>query len=149
MFSIFFVFPFSSFFHILFLFLFFFFFQSSEPTPKPETKRRTVPTVKITISFCENSIFWVSVDRGERRSGKAHLRVTARPWLNAPAIPLFLVEQKVSSFVFFSCLSFKHISLLALVSEFNCRCFLRGRCSMEMWCPDEIGRDTILFVCIK
>ena len=30
--------------------------------------------------------------------------------------------------------------LLALVSEFNC--FLRSRCSMEMWCPDDIGRDS-------
>ena len=27
-----------------------------------------------------------------------------------------------------------------LVSEFNC--FLRSRCSMEMWCPDDIGRDS-------
>ena len=30
--------------------------------------------------------------------------------------------------------------LLALVSEFNC--FLRGRCSIEMWCPDDVGRDS-------
>ena len=30
--------------------------------------------------------------------------------------------------------------MLALVSEFNC--FLRSRCSMEMWCPDDIGRDS-------
>ena len=30
--------------------------------------------------------------------------------------------------------------LLALVSEFNC--FLRSRCSMEVWCPDDIGRDS-------
>ena len=30
--------------------------------------------------------------------------------------------------------------LLALVSEF--KCFLRSRCSMEMWCPDDIGRDS-------
>ena len=30
--------------------------------------------------------------------------------------------------------------LLAIVSEFNC--FLRSRCSMEMWCPDDIGRDS-------
>ena len=27
-----------------------------------------------------------------------------------------------------------------LASEFNC--FLRCRCSMEMWCPDDIGRDS-------
>ena len=30
--------------------------------------------------------------------------------------------------------------MLALVSELNC--FLRSRCSMEMWCPDNIGRDS-------
>ena len=47
-------------------------------------------------------------------------------------------EEKVSSF--FSCISFKYILLLALVSEFNC--FLRSPCSMEMWCPDDIGRDS-------
>ena len=29
--------------------------------------------------------------------------------------------------------------MLALVSEFNC--FLRSRCSTEMWCPHDIGRD--------
>ena len=48
-------------------------------------------------------------------------------------------EEKVSSFLF-SCNSFKYFLLLALVSEFNC--FLRSRCSMEMWCPDDIGRDS-------
>ena len=35
-------------------------------------------------------------------------------------------EEKVSSFLF-SCVSFKHSLLLALVSEFNC--FLRSRCA--------------------
>ena len=39
-----------------------------------------------------------------------------------------------------------HISLLAFVSEFNKRCFLRGRSSMEMWCPDDIGRDSCVWV---
>ena len=48
-------------------------------------------------------------------------------------------EEKVSSFLF-SCISFKYFLLLALVSEFNY--FLRSRCSMEMWCPDDIGRDS-------
>ena len=33
-------------------------------------------------------------------------------------------------------------SFLAFVSGFNKRCFLRSRCSMEMWCPDDIGRDS-------
>ena len=48
-------------------------------------------------------------------------------------------EEKVYSFLF-SCISFKYFLLLALVSEFNC--FLRSRCSMEMWCPNDIGRDS-------
>ena len=47
-------------------------------------------------------------------------------------------EEKVSSFLF-SCISFKYFLLLALVPEFNC--FLRSRCSMEMWCPDDKRRD--------
>ena len=51
----------------------------------------------------------------------------------------FLPKKKVSSFLF-SCISFKYVLLLALVSEFNC--FLRSRCSMEMWCPDDMGRDS-------
>ena len=42
------------------------------------------------------------------------------------------LKKKVSSLFF--CLSFKKFSLLALVPKFICRCFLRGRCSMEMWC---------------
>ena len=41
--------------------------------------------------------------------------------------------------VLFSGISFKYVLMLALVSELNC--FLRSRCSMEMWCPDDIGRD--------
>ena len=31
-------------------------------------------------------------------------------------------------------------SLVALVSEFNCRCFASSRCSMEMWCLYDKGR---------
>ena len=40
--------------------------------------------------------------------------------------------HKVSSFLF-SCISFKYVL-------FNC--FLRSRCSMEMWCPDDKERDS-------
>ena len=47
-------------------------------------------------------------------------------------------EEKCLLFFFLVFLS-KYVLLLALVSEFNC--FLRSRCSMEMWCPDDIGRD--------
>ena len=44
-------------------FLFFHFSELSEQTPKPEQNRRTVPIVKMTISFFENFEFWASVDR--------------------------------------------------------------------------------------
>ena len=51
---------------------------------------------------------------------------------------LIFSEEKVCSFLF-SCISFKYFLLLALESEFYC--FLRSRCSMEMWCPDDTGWD--------
>ena len=51
----------------------------------------------------------------------------------------FFLKKKVSSFLF-SCISFKYVLLLASVSEFYC--FLRSRCSMEMWCLDDTGRDS-------
>ena len=44
------------------------------------------------------------------------------------------------SFFFFLVFLSNIFFLLALVSEFNR--FLRSRCSMEMWCPDDIGRDS-------
>ena len=48
-------------------------------------------------------------------------------------------EEK--SFFFFLLYFFENVFLLlAFVSEFNC--FLRSRCSMEMWSPDDIGRDS-------
>ena len=48
----------------------------------------------------------------------------------------FIFPKK--KFLFY--ISFKYFLLLALVSEFNC--FVRSRCSMEMWCPGDIGRDS-------
>ena len=45
----------------------------------------------------------------------------------------FLFKKKF----FFICFSF-----VAFVSGFNKRCFLRSRSSMEMWCLDDIGRDS-------
>ena len=46
-------------------------------------------------------------------------------------------SQEKSFFFSFSCISFKYVLLLASVSDFNC--FLRSRCSMEVWCPDSMG----------
>ena len=44
---------------------------------------------------------------------------------------------KAVTFLFFS----YFLPLVAFVSGFNKRCFLRSWCSMELWCLDDIGRD--------
>ena len=54
---------------------------------------------------------------------------------------MFFICSFFKSFFFsFFLYFFQYFLLLALVSEFNC--FLRSRCSMEMWCPDDKGRDS-------
>ena len=50
----------------------------------------------------------------------------------------FFLKKKVSSLLF---LYFFQIFFIAGVS-IRVDCFLRSRCSMEMWCPDDIGRDS-------
>ena len=56
--------------------------------------------------------------------------------------PNFLCVFGKCFFSFLLYLFQKKVSLLALVSEFYCKCFLRSRCSMEMWCLDDAGRDS-------
>ena len=51
---------------------------------------------------------------------------------------VFFHEKCVSFFFFFSF----YMPLLAFVSGFNKRCFFRSRCSMEMWCLDDMGQDS-------
>ena len=63
----------------------------------------------------------------------AHLRVTPSTF--------FFCLFDFSSF-FFCLFSVQHNSLLASVSEFPNRCFLRGRCAMETWCPYDTVRDS-------
>ena len=55
---------------------------------------------------------------------------------------LLVIFSQEKSFFFSFFLYFFQICvfLLALVSEFNC--FFRCRCSMEMWCPDDTGRES-------
>ena len=53
---------------------------------------------------------------------------------------VFLFFRRKSFFFTFFLYLFQIFLLLALVSEFNC--FLRSRCSMETWCPDDTGRDS-------
>ena len=50
-----------------------------------------------------------------------------------------MVHLRVTSLSSFSIFFFFFEKLFL---RFNCRCFLLGRCSMEMWCPDDIGRDS-------
>ena len=60
------------------------------------------------------------------------------PFFFSPfSFPLFSFFSWILFFFFFCLLYF-----LAFVSRFNKRCFLRSRCSMEMWCLDDIGRDS-------
>ena len=51
----------------------------------------------------------------------------------------FLFSEEKS--FFFSFLSFFQICFTAGISIIV-QLFLRSRCSMEMWCPDDIGRDS-------
>ena len=67
-----------------------------------------------------------------------HLRVTSLSFFHFSIS--FLLTNLCFFFFFYVFLSI--FSLQALVSEFNCRCFLHSRCSMEMWCHDDIGRDS-------
>ena len=52
----------------------------------------------------------------------------------------FHFDRRKSFFFSFFLYFLQIFFLLALVSEF--KCFLRSRCSMEMWCPYDIGRDS-------
>ena len=45
-------------------------------------------------------------------------------------------------FLRFSSFFLDFVPLPAFVLGFNNRCFLRSRCSMEMWCLDDIGRSS-------
>ena len=51
----------------------------------------------------------------------------------------FSFFRRKSFFFSFFLYFFQIFFLLALVSEFIC--FLCSRCSMEMWCPDDMKRD--------
>ena len=99
----------------LFIFIFFFFFfHSSEQIPKPEN---------IVIDL------WVSVHGEDVRNG---------PFEG----DILFFHFSIFLHSLCSCISFTNVSLLAPASNFNKRCFLRSRCSMEQWCPDDIGRDS-------
>ena len=115
---------FRTFFHSPPFFLVFFFFR----TPRTEKHHQKVPTVDMTI-FLVTIRFW-----GLRGQG----------FKNPPLsrFSFFLFFSSFQSFFLSFSFSNKNISLLASVSDFNCRSFLCSRCSMEMWCPDDIRRDS-------
>ena len=83
---------------------------------------RTVPVVKMTISL---------VDKGLTSLSCFSFFI----YLHC----LLFLERK---YFLFSCITLVYVSPLASVAELNFTCFLRSRCSMEMSCPDDIGRDS-------
>ena len=124
---------------------FFFFCSSSRPSRRQNLQkhRRAVPFVKIKFFFCEKRFLGLGGQGGGRGVfGNAHLKLTALPCFSFSFLIFSIVVFLRNMFLVFSCMSFKYVLLLALVSELNCRCFLRSRCSMVMWCPDDIGRDS-------
>ena len=126
-------------FHVFFFFLSYFpfcFFSFSSVVradAKTEKNRRKDPTTRMTISSMKIG-FWCLGGQG---IGMAHLKVTPFYCFSF----LFFIsslQKSVSSSFFILCFYYlKYVSLLASVSDFNQRCFLRSRCSMEMWCPDD------------
>ena len=89
--------------------------------------------------FCFQRIFFLSRLGGEYLFGPSLPFFLSSKFFPFFSFFSFFLMKKVSSFLF-SCISFNYVLLLALVSEFNF--LLRSRCSMEMWCPDDIGRDS-------
>ena len=109
------------FFHLLFLFLFLFFFFG-----------------------CSKSVFWASIASRilktfkKKNLSRRSQRGTSFPFLHLFhffIFPIFCFSSKMC-FFFFS----KKNPLPAFKSGFNKICFLRSRCSMEMWCRDDTGR---------
>ena len=90
------------------------------------------PIVKMTIFLCENSTF------GPRWTG---VGVRNGPF-DGDLRFHFSISFSLKMVSFSSCISLKYVSLLKLEKEFSCRSFLRRRCSMEMWCPDDMKRDS-------
>ena len=125
-------------FHLLFvLFLFFLFFSRPSRRPNKQNSRNDTG-VKRTIFFCENLTFG---SRWIRGGGVALSRVTSLSCFSLFCFVFCLLFTLRKMFLLFqfSCISFIKVSLLASISEFYC--FLCSRCSMEMWCLDDIGRD--------
>ena len=126
------------FFIVCFFFIFFFSVLFSFSVVRADANTGNI----VEKFFCENDHsllgklnFGASVDR-EGGNG---------PFEGDPAFMFFIflfhfLKNCVSSFFFFS--SFNCFSLLAQVSKLNDGCFLRCRCSMELWCLDDIGQES-------
>ena len=100
-------------------------------------------------SHCENDVFllwkfdfWAPVDKGGGVwsgpfEGDSAFMFFIFPFFSI-FLSLFFMERCFSSLF-----SPKYMSLPPLEAGFNKRCFLRSRCSMEMWCPDDMERDKL------
>ena len=113
----------------IFFFFFFFLFQSSKQTPTPEKNRREIHVVNMT-NFLLKIRFLCLGGQGRKGLGMAHSRETPFSCFH---FSFSFLPKTYFCFFFF---------VLALVSEFNSEGFLRSRCSMEMWCPDDTERGS-------
>ena len=114
--SFFFIFSFFRFFHFfIFLFPFLHFFISPTPLP-PSFHVYSFIFLFFHLSFFHFFKFFL------------------------PFYYFFMFFHFVQFFTFYFSF-FSYMMLQAFVLGFNKRCFLRCRCSMEMWCPDDIRRD--------
>ena len=129
-----------------FIFVFFFYFRCPVVRADAKTHKKIVQKFLLQKRRC--SLVKIRLlGLGGQGLGEVHLVVTS---LSCFSFFFFLFsffffsifsERKMFLRFHFSCISFKKVSLLPLVSDVNCRCFLLSGCSMEMWCPDDTGRD--------
>ena len=132
LFSLFFIFHF--FFFFLFVFFFFFSFSSFFSVVRADAKNRKKIVEKFLLqkwrsSFVKIRFFGVGEQAKEVRKG---------PFEGDPAFKFLHLFLNFSLKKSFLKKSFKYIWLLALVSEFNCGCFLRRRDSWD-WVGPPAG----------
>ena len=128
---------------------------ASEQECRPERRRHSQAPRSPLSNQKKQSPLHVAIH--EQRTRKKH---SPEPLLPRSSCFLFFIFSHFCSFLhFLKSFSFSYFTfpkkkflffflvflsniffLLALVSEFNC--FFRCRYSMEMWCPDDIGRDS-------
>ena len=116
------------------------FLKSSEQTPQFGNKSSKCSCGKNDDFLLRENVFrprWTGRVRGDWLI----LRVTSLSCFSFYLFLFSIFHKKILLFLVFLYF-FQTFSLLALISEFNFRYFLRSRCSMEMWRPDDLGRGS-------